>query len=53
VNARSRWAAFTVSRAGWTDIYTLSPDGLALHFIVSVTDDGVKTVDPVALLAAP
>ena len=53
VNERSRWAAFTTRREGWTEVHTISPDGRQLHFIVSVTDDGVKTVDPAALPVAP
>jgi hypothetical protein len=53
VNSRSEWVAFTVRQSGWTDVHTVSPDGRALHYIVSVTDDGLKTVDPAALVAAP
>jgi hypothetical protein len=52
-NARSGWLAFTVRQTGWTDVHTVSPDGRALHYIVSVTDDGIKTVDPAAPPAAP
>jgi hypothetical protein len=48
VNRVSGWLAFTVSKQGWTDVHTVSPDGRELHYVISVTDTGTKTLTPAA-----
>ena len=51
VNERSDWLGFTVRRSGFTDVYTVAPDGRQLGYVVSVTDDGAKTTRPTATAA--
>lgn len=48
VNLTSGWLAFTVRQHGWTDVHTVSPDGRELHYVISVTDTGTKTLTPAA-----